>query len=77
MARLITSTKNRHVAYCRSLQRPSSRHEAGAFLIEGMRLTQEALTAGIAPELVLYDRGVLEASNTGRDISGARRGDGV
>jgi TrmH family RNA methyltransferase len=62
---LITSTHNQHVAWCRTLHRTRTRREAGAFLIEGVRLAWEALDAGIEPVLALYDGSALVGSESG------------
>lgn len=63
--RLITSTSNQHVAYCRSLQRPRSRREAHAFLVEGLRSVEEALDSHVEPLLVLFNREALASSKRG------------
>lgn len=52
---MITSSKNPKIQWVRSLQsRSRQRHDAGAFVIEGVRLVEEALAAGYKAQLVLY-----------------------
>lgn len=52
---MITSSQNPKIQWVRSLQsRSRQRREAGAFVIEGVRLVEEALTAGYKAQLVLY-----------------------
>jgi RNA methyltransferase, TrmH family len=70
----ITSTRNQHVSYVKSLRNPRSRREAGTYLIEGVRLAREALNAGVRPELVLYDPEGLGTSGGSQDLM-ARVGD--
>lgn len=65
---VITSVRNPHVAYCRSLHRTRTRREAGAFLIEGLRLTREALAANVEIQLALYDPNKLGSSETGAEL---------
>jgi TrmH family RNA methyltransferase len=53
---MITSTKNDTVKQLKSLQsRARERREAGAFVVEGVRLAEEALSAGWPVRLCLYD----------------------
>lgn len=65
---MISSTRNQHVLLCKALHHPRSRREAGAVLIEGVRLTREALRARIEPDLILYDEVALESSEAGRTL---------
>jgi TrmH family RNA methyltransferase len=65
---VITSVRNPHVAYLRSLQRTRRRREEGLFLVEGLRLAQEALNSGLHPRLVLYDPRALDATALGREV---------
>ena len=51
---MITSTANARIRYVRSLQETSARRHEQCLVIEGVRLVEEALQAGIAPRLVLY-----------------------
>ncbi len=51
---LITSLQNEHVKYVRSLLRRRVRHREGRFVIEGTRLVEEAVRAGIRPALLFY-----------------------
>ncbi len=56
---MITSTSNSKIKRLRSLQsRAKNRREAGAFVVEGVRLAEEAQAAGIKAELVLYTEGL-------------------
>lgn len=54
----ITSLANERVKYARSLLRgsPRERQKAGAFVIEGVRLTEDALQSGARFELTLFDQ---------------------
>jgi RNA methyltransferase, TrmH family len=52
---MITSTHNPRIQWVRKLQeQPSFRQSEGLFVIEGVRLVEEALRAGWQPSLVLY-----------------------
>ncbi len=52
---MITSTRNPKIQWVRALQsRPKERREAGRFVVEGVRLAEEALQAGWEADLVLY-----------------------
>lgn len=52
---MLTSTRNSKVKYVRGLQsRSRNREKARAFVIEGVRLTEEALNAGWEAEFVFY-----------------------
>lgn len=52
---VITSTRNPTIQHIRSLQgRARVRRKARSFVIEGIRLVEEALTVGAVPELVIY-----------------------
>ena len=52
---MITSTANPKIKWVRQLQAHSrERREAGAFVVEGVRLVEEALVAGWEAQLVLY-----------------------
>lgn len=58
---MITSSQNPKLKLVRALQgRPKERREAGAFLIEGVRLVKEALSAGWPIRFVLYSDGLSE-----------------
>jgi TrmH family RNA methyltransferase len=62
---MITSVANEKVKYVRSLYRRRARYREGHFVIEGVRLVEEALRAGIVPALVFYSEGV-------EDVPGGR-----
>ncbi len=52
---MITSTTNRRVKLVRALQeKPRARQEAGAFVVEGLRLAREAVAAQLPAQLVLH-----------------------
>jgi len=50
----ITSVANDKVRYARSLQRRRQRGRESRFLVEGVRLLEEALRAGCTPALLFY-----------------------
>lgn len=52
---VLTSPKNPTIQHIRDLQtRPRARREAGQFVVEGVRLVEEALSAGIIPQTILH-----------------------
>ncbi len=51
---MLTSPSNPKIKFVRSLSRHRARTEAQQFAIEGVRLIEEAVGAGIVPALVLY-----------------------
>lgn len=51
---MITSRQNERVKYVRSLARRRVRRREGRFVVEGTRLADEVVRAGIRPALVLY-----------------------
>jgi TrmH family RNA methyltransferase len=51
---MITSVHNERIKYIRSLARRRVRQRAGRFVVEGTRLVDEAVRAGVRPALVLY-----------------------
>jgi RNA methyltransferase, TrmH family len=56
---MITSSQNAKLKLARSLMgRPKDRHAAGAFVAEGVRLVEEALSAGWPIRFVLHTPGV-------------------
>ena len=58
---MITSSQNPKLKLARALQgRPKERREEGAFLAEGVRLIEEALTADWPIRFVLYSDGLSE-----------------
>ncbi|MFQ6014566.1 MAG: TrmH family RNA methyltransferase [Anaerolineae bacterium] len=63
---MITSTANEKVKYARSLLRRRVRQQERHFVIEGARLIQEALRAGVQPALVFYVRAWAEDPDKGR-----------
>jgi TrmH family RNA methyltransferase len=58
---MITSAKNVRIKQIRALQAlPKARREANAFVVEGVRLAEEALAANWQPSLALYTDGLSE-----------------
>jgi len=58
---VITSTKNPKIKEIRALQsRARTRREIGAFVVEGVRLAEEAVAAGWMPKLCLYTGDIRE-----------------
>ena len=56
---MITSTRNPKVQQIRALNaRAKTRREAGAFVIEGVRLVEEAQAQGWLPEWVFYSQDI-------------------
>lgn len=51
---MIASPSNPKIKFVRSLSRRRAREEAKQFVVEGVRLIEEAVGAGIIPALVLY-----------------------
>jgi TrmH family RNA methyltransferase len=71
---MITSTQNPKLKLVRSLLgRPKERHTAGAFVAEGVRLVEEALTAGWPVRFVLYSP---ELNERGRELVKKLEADG-
>jgi TrmH family RNA methyltransferase len=64
---MITSVANEKVKYVRSLYRRRARYRKRHFVIEGVRLVEEALRAGIVPALVFYSEGVDDTPD-GREL---------
>lgn len=71
---MITSTSNPRIQWIRDLQRKrKSRSDEGLFVVEGIRLAEEALATGGEPRLILHTSDPDE--RTGRLIDGfVRRG---
>jgi TrmH family RNA methyltransferase len=62
---MITSTRNPKIQWVRALQaRARTRREEHAYVIEGVRLAEEALNAGLAPALVLHTANLSERGQT-------------
>lgn len=63
---MIISTKNPRIQLVRMLlNRPKERREAGAFVVEGVRLAEEALAAGWGAQLVLFSA---DLGERGREV---------
>jgi TrmH family RNA methyltransferase len=54
---MITSAQNERVKYIRSLARRRVRQREGRFVVEGTRLVDEVVRAGIKPALLFYTEG--------------------
>jgi len=58
---MITSTQNPKIKWLRALQSSSrQRREEGIFIVEGVRLSEEALAGGWKARLVIYTEGLSE-----------------
>lgn len=57
---MITSLRNEKVKQARALHRRKRRYRARCFLVEGMRLLEEAVRAGVQPAFVFYTADVAE-----------------
>jgi len=64
---MITSVANEKVKYVRSLYRRRVRYRERCFVIEGVRLMEEAFRAGIVPALLFYNEGI-DATPGGREL---------
>lgn len=64
---MITSVANEKIKYVRSLHRRRVRYRERHFVIEGVRLVEEAFRAGIVPALLFYSEGV-NAIPGGREL---------
>ena len=64
---MITSVANEKIKYVRSLYRRRVRYRERCFVIEGVRLVEEACRAGIVPALLFYSEGV-NATPGGREL---------
>ncbi len=66
---MITSVRNPKIQEIRALQRSSkARGEAGSFVVEGMRLVEEAVNSGWKARAAFYSSGL---DNSGRDLISA------
>ena len=62
---MITSSQNPKLKLVRSLMRhPKERREANAFVVEGVRLVEEAVNAGWKFQFALYSDGLSDRGNT-------------
>jgi TrmH family RNA methyltransferase len=64
----ITSLENERVRMVRSLHEKRRRDELGAFIVEGVRLVEEALSAGADIPLVLYDPEAIAQNSRARQL---------
>ena len=51
---MITSASNDRVKYVHALSRRKARQEEGRFVVEGVRLVEEAIRANVRPEFIFY-----------------------
>jgi TrmH family RNA methyltransferase len=68
MDALITSRSNSLVRLARSLKDRDAREREGLYMVEGVRLVEEALHAGLTPRHVLVCRAQLGATERGRSL---------
>lgn len=61
---MITSSQNPKLKLARALQKRREREKEGKLFIEGVRLVQDALTAGIVPELLFYTAAATENADS-------------
>jgi len=73
---VITSPDNEKIRYLRSLHEHGARQRARRFLVEGVRLVEDALASGATPDLVLVDEEALARTARGRALLGRLRGVG-
>ena len=64
---MISSTSNARVRLLRGLTDRRTRLQEGLFLVEGVRLAEEVVDAGVRPALVLYDE-ALRQTERGRAL---------
>jgi RNA methyltransferase, TrmH family len=58
----------------RALRTPQGRREHGQFLIEGVRLVEDAFAQGVTPDAIFVTPHLLESTDRGRDLArGVRR----
>ena len=62
---MITSTTNERVKLAKALFQRKTRQEKGLFVVEGVRLAEEALRANVRPEFVFYTADLAERGVTG------------
>jgi TrmH family RNA methyltransferase len=62
---VITSTTNERVKFVRALSQRKTRQEKGRFVVEGVRLCEEAFRANAQPEFVFY---TADIPQRGRDL---------
>lgn len=65
---MITSRDNPRVKWMRSLLDSKGRRQERCYLLEGVILVDDALSAGLGPRLVLYDPDALRATRRGRAL---------
>jgi TrmH family RNA methyltransferase len=65
---VITSVSNAKVKFAHSLARKKERAAANKFVVEGTRLVQEAVRAGLDPALVLYERAAMDTDPRARAL---------
>jgi len=64
---VISSRNNPTIRHARSLLTKKGRHKEGAFLVEGIRFTEEACSSDLEPLMVFYDN-TLQENGRGQDL---------
>lgn len=65
---MITSPKNSKIQEAKKLQRKRRRYTASQLLLEGVRLLDDAIGAGVRPETVFYVPELLSTTEGGREL---------
>lgn len=65
---MITSAKNSKIQEARKLQRKRRRYETSQLLLEGVRLIQDAVDAGVQPLTLFYVPEMLDANGAGQEL---------
>ena len=65
---MISTAQNPKIKYVRALQNRRRREREGVFVLEGLRLVEEAVAAGVRPRLVLYNEDGLSRTKRGRQV---------
>ncbi len=71
---MITSTSNERVKYVHALSRRKTRQEEERFFVEGLRLVEEAISANVRPDFLLY---TVELDERGKKLVERLRASGV
>jgi len=71
---MITSTSNDRVKYVHALSRRKTRQEEGRFVVDGLRLIEEADRANVRPDFIFY---TAEAGERGQELVRRLRAVGV
>ena len=68
VGQMIDSPANSTVKALRSLSTSKGRREQGRFLVEGIRLVEDGLSAGTLPEICLYNYDLVGRTDRGRTL---------